>query len=194
MKKNEDMILKYLSDVMNEKEKAEFENKLKSSNELKQEYESILSLLNQFKEFEKAQVDERYFDSLLPRVNEKIYAKKRFTVIRKLSYVLPAIIIFILVLIMYPASSPTFDKSLQSITKEMVNYYSNNLDEFTTEQIVPVQYEENYDANFIEDLELPRVYINKYAPAIFEESQVIDKLSDEDLSVFYVKLSKFNIQ
>jgi len=194
MKKNEDMILKYLSDMMNEKEKAEFENKLKSSNELKQEYESILSLLNQFKEFEKAQVDERYFASLLPRVNEKIYAKKRFTVIRKLSYVLPAIIIFILVLIMYPASSPTFDKSLQSITKEMVNYYSNNLDEFTTEQIVPVQYEENYDANLIEDLELPREYINKYAPAIFEESQVIDKLSDEDLSVFYVKLSKFNIQ
>ncbi|MDH7604496.1 MAG: hypothetical protein QHH13_06315 [Melioribacter sp.] len=194
MKKNEDLILKYLSDMMDEKEKANFEDKLKSSDELNKEYERTLSLLNQFKEFEKLQLDERYFASLLPRVNEKIYAKKKISFNRKLSYVLPAIIILILIYIMYPASSPTFDENLQSITKEMVNYYSNNLDEFTTEQIVPVQYEENYDATFLEDFELPKEYINKYVPAIFEESQVIDKLPDEDLSAVYVKLSKFNIQ
>lgn len=194
MNRNKDLILKYLSDMMNEKEKAEFENKLKSSDELKKDYENVLSLLNQFTEFEKVKVDERYFTSLLPRVYEKISIKKKFSTIKKLSYVIPVIIIFILILIINPGSSPTFEENLQLITKEMVNYYSDNLDEFTAEQIVPVQYEENYDANFLEDLDLPKEYINKYLPAIFEESQIIDKLPDEDLSEIYVKLSKFNIQ
>ncbi len=194
MNRNKDLILKYLSDMMNEKDKAEFENKLKSSDELKKDYENVLSLLNQFTEFEKVKVEERYFTSLLPRVYEKISIKKKFSTIKKLSYVIPVIIIFILILIIYPGSSPTFEENLQSITKEMVNYYSNYMDEITDEQIIPVQYEENYDANFLEDLDLPKEYINKYLPAIFEESQVIDKLPDEDLSEIYVQLSKFNIQ
>ena len=197
MKRNEDLILKYLSDLMKEKEKAEFENKLKSSDELRKDFEKTLSLINQFSEIEKIQIDERYFASLLPKVYEKVFARKSFSFIKKAAYVLPAIIVFLLIIIAYPSSSPTFEEKLQAYTNELVNYYSNDkatLDEFTPEQIITVQNGENYDATFLENLELPKEYINKYIPAIFEESQLIDKLPEEDLSAVYTKLSKFNLK
>ena len=87
--KNKDDILKYLSDLMNEDEKASFEKELASSDELRSElarYKDFLCGLNISNEI---QDDSHYFQNLLPRVRIKLDKQKNKRWIPRFAYLIP---------------------------------------------------------------------------------------------------------
>jgi hypothetical protein len=72
---NEERILKYLSDLMNEAEKSEFERELSTNEMLRAEYEKIKNGLNELKFVPKT--DETYFRNLPVNIRERISRKKK---------------------------------------------------------------------------------------------------------------------
>ena len=87
--KSKDEILKYLSELMTENEKASFEKELASSDELKNElarYKNFLSGLNISNEIPD---DSHYFQNLLPKVRMKLDKQKSRKWIPQFGYLIP---------------------------------------------------------------------------------------------------------
>ncbi|MCX7797337.1 MAG: hypothetical protein N2249_01795 [Melioribacter sp.] len=195
MKKSEELILKYLADLMNDKEKEEFEKELETSLELRNSFESINKIINEFSEIKNFNLDDRYFATLLPKVHDRLDKKTKFPFARKLSYVIPAAIAAILIITLLP-SSQKFDERLGKVTQELINYYTSNdsLPVDIDDQLFVYQKNNNFEIGFLEEEPLPKDYINKYLPVIFEEAQNIEivDLPEEDLQALYINLTKFN--
>lgn len=196
MKKNEDLILRYLAELMDEKEKLEFENQLKVSEELKSEFDEISNILESFPKPEEIKLDERYFNSLLPKVYQKVkFVNKHL--IRRIAYAIPVIIIFI-VYLFYHSPSKSFEEELQSITQEMISYYSEYenpvyIEDIPDEQMARIRDISNFNVAYLEDVKIPDEYIQKYIPGIYEESQFLHKFTDDEIYLIYNNLDKFNI-
>jgi hypothetical protein len=142
---NNDKILKYLSDLMDEEEKYEFEKELKSSPELKTEYGKIKNSLDFLKSSQPKHSDQRYFNSLLPSIRSRIdERRKKFQFKPSIAFGLSIVIaVFTVVLLEMnePSQSNLFYSYLSEAAEEMVesgsysdyesyiiqNYYSENL-------------------------------------------------------------------
>ncbi len=111
MKINEDLFLKYNSDLLPENEKMEFEKLLTKNPELDEQFNAFKTKLNSIKI--DGEIDERYFNSLLPKVREKIDNKTKKKIIPKLAYVIP-----LLVLISYLIFNFTNNPATNNINKE----------------------------------------------------------------------------
>ena len=98
MKRN-DEILKYLSDLMNDKEKAEFEREISLSDDLGKEVEKYQSLLGQIKFNADIKEDSPYFQNLLPRVREKIGKGKVKRLLPRAAYLVPTLTAVALIII-----------------------------------------------------------------------------------------------
>ncbi|MEG8945883.1 hypothetical protein [Rosettibacter firmus] len=196
MKKNKELILRYLADLMDEKEKLEFENQLKVSEELKNEFDEISNILENFPKPEEIKLDERYFNTLLPKVYQKVSSVNKH-LIRRIAYVIP-VIITLLVYLFYHNSSENFDEQLQSLTQEMISYYNDSenpeyIEDITDEQMIKLQDVNNFDAAYLEELKIPGEYVQKYIPGIYEESQFLHNFTDDEIYLIYNNLDKFNI-
>jgi hypothetical protein len=71
----QDRILKYLSETMQGEEKIQFENELKSSLELRSEFDKISASIRSLKHDTEVRTSDKYFINLLPKVREKIDEK-----------------------------------------------------------------------------------------------------------------------
>lgn len=194
MQKNEELMLKYLADLMSEKEKADFEKLLETSEQLKESFQNIQKALKEFSEIRDFKTDERYFSSLLPKIYKRIEKNRNYDFVKKISYVIPAILTAVFIIISLP-SSEKFNDKLEQFTKELVNYYESrdSIPPDLNEQLYLYQRAINsFDAGFLEDEPLPKDYINKYLPLIFEETQEIENMPEEDLQILYANLNKFN--
>lgn len=98
MKRN-DEILKYLSDLMNDKEKAEFEKEVSLSDDLRMEVENYKSILGQLKLNADIKEDSPYFQNLLPRVREKLGKGKIKRLMPRAAYLVPTLTAVALIII-----------------------------------------------------------------------------------------------
>lgn len=73
---NEDTILKYLSDLMEESEKIQFENKLKDDSILQENVNRIKSTLETLAAGSNPKVDTSYFVNLVPNIRQKIESRE----------------------------------------------------------------------------------------------------------------------
>lgn len=201
MKKNEEQLLKYLSDLLNEKEKKELEQKLENSIELKSKYENILKKLQQFSDINDIELDERYFVSLLPRVHERLSDVKSNTFVKKIVYSAPILIVVLIVFLLLPKSSQKFEEQLKTLTQEVVNNFDSDveikyLNDYPVEQIISLdtKSKNEIDVSFIDDFELPKEYINKHEQSLLEEYINLDNFSDEELAILYNDLSKIKFK
>jgi len=97
--KNKDIILKYLSDMLSDEEKSQFELRLKSDISLHEDYNKIIAKLNLLNEQNQIEDDSNYFSSLIPRVKEKIESKsesKIFKIAPGIAFGIVALLIFLL--------------------------------------------------------------------------------------------------
>lgn len=74
---NKDTILKYLSDLMDDKEKREFEDELKNNSVLKEEYDKYSRGISNFVEDTQVEEDSAYFNNLVPKIKAKLDKKKK---------------------------------------------------------------------------------------------------------------------
>lgn len=97
--KNKDIILKYLSDMLSDEEKSQFELRLKSDISLKEDYHKIIAKLNLLNEQNQIEDDSNYFSTIIPRVREKVESKfesKIFKIAPGIAFGIVALLIFLL--------------------------------------------------------------------------------------------------
>ncbi|MCF8259181.1 MAG: hypothetical protein K9J12_00255 [Melioribacteraceae bacterium] len=96
--KNREIILKYLSDLMSEKERSDLEKRLDEDDNLKSELLLFQNKMNLLQIDENA-VDDRYFSSLIPKIREKLdekVSRPMYKLIFPLSGVVTTLLIFLI--------------------------------------------------------------------------------------------------
>lgn len=102
--KTDERLLKYFSGLMSESEKAVFEKELSGSEVLRREADSFRQMMAEFKGASEYS-SSHYFNTILPRVRERIDRKKSPALRLKIAYGLSAAAIIALLFIINPFSS-----------------------------------------------------------------------------------------
>jgi hypothetical protein len=78
MKNNyDDIILKYLSDILDDKERSDFESELGKNSVLKDRFEVVSKNLEDLKQLTPVDSDTSYFSNLLPKVRKRMDAEPK---------------------------------------------------------------------------------------------------------------------
>lgn len=72
---NEDMFFNYIHNKLDDKEKIDFEKKLKSSHDLLVEFENYKKVINSINEIKNIKLEENYVQQVLPKFRKKIEQK-----------------------------------------------------------------------------------------------------------------------
>lgn len=121
MKTNRDMMLKYLSGLLEGKEKSDFEKMLETSSQARDEFNTLKNRLAGMKDVYESSVDESYFNGLLPRMREKLDKSPRQFFSGKLAYIIPvAVVILIMTLFIPRSGNDSRNLDLSDIVYQMV--------------------------------------------------------------------------
>ncbi|KAF0152735.1 MAG: hypothetical protein FD143_663 [Ignavibacteria bacterium] len=120
MNANSERIMKYLSDLMDEKDKSDFERELKTNSYLTSELNLLRDKLNDFT-IADTEVDERYFSLLLPKVRSRIAKPVKSKLLPRLAFGLPTIAAVVIAGIVFVKSGFNTDKSNSDMLNEIVN-------------------------------------------------------------------------
>jgi len=124
MKKNDEKILKYISDSMNETERTSFESELEHSEDLRTDLDEVRAKLGEIIIPRDIEADERYFANILPRVMERLEEKKNFFS-WKIAYYLTPTAAAVVVLSLFLFNSKTeFDLQYKELANAVVNNFS----------------------------------------------------------------------
>ena len=200
MKKYNEEILKYLSGMMNKTDQTSFEEKLKSSRELDEQYNSIKRMLNDFKK-QDINVDENYFINILPRFREKVDSRKN-KLRKTIFYLAPALTIIILAVLLYPSNNPSFDNYYIELAKIVVENIEDA--EVSNNYLNNISLESGYSTLAVNDeftvgLEnsinkIPDSYLNILEYSNSETFYSLENYSDEELNNLYENLNDFKFQ
>jgi hypothetical protein len=124
--KSNDEILKYLSDLMTEKEKSAFEIKLASSEELQNELAKHKNILGSFNLPDESEDGSFYFQNILPRVRAKIEKRKGRQWVPRFAYLIPTVTAVILILL--NTGKFTDEKAPEPKTSNTDNVQVTNID------------------------------------------------------------------
>ncbi len=201
---NKEKILKYLADLLSQKEKEEFELLLESDESLKSDFEKIKSKLNSLKDDSKPEVNEVYFVNLLPRARAKLGERKSFTVF-KLNWVSYfAAFLFMIASVFFFENS--FEnkfltyKEIENVLNggELTELEKTNIDLFIDESYYDlVSFNDN---NLDLDLNSIKLHPEDIKQVEITDDQLdatydyLNNLSDKELEKFYEDLKKINLQ
>lgn len=139
--KNKNEILKYLSGLMSDSERAIFEKRLDSDRELQKEFESLKFKLDTLKETTEIESDTGYFNNLLPRSLEKISYKRE----KKSKYLITAFSFVVTILLIFLLNLPLLEEDSSQ----------NNLSEIEFVQLIEESDSSEisalFESNFIND-------------------------------------------
>lgn len=124
---NKNKILLYLDGQLSGKEKTEFENQLKNSPELQEEFENLKKKFSALKELNNIEFDDSYFIHLVPNVRGRLEKKNRKFLIPRFAFSTIGVILVAVILLFTFNKKENIDmNSIQQITANMNN---NELDE-----------------------------------------------------------------
>ena len=144
----DERILKYLDNDLDNNERIKFENDLKQLPELKKEYDKYLVLNNKFNYNKVIEVDETYFNGIVPEFRNRLETKKKSKRIFAFSFAnsLAAIIIFYLVL------SPNKSLNLNEIAKNWNENDINNAIEYAVPNSNLYSLTDDYDYSYLDSV------------------------------------------
>jgi hypothetical protein len=199
MKKINDEIVKYLSGIMSESEKKIFEEKLRTSNKTADEINSVQKLLGEFKEND-FNADENYFVNILPRFREN--ANTRSGRLRKLVYYLaPTFAVIIITLLLFEKSTTNNYDEYIELAEVVVNNIEDS--EVSNSYLNYINLEPEYgtinsDIDLLIEFEnnessIPDSYLNVIETANAVSFDLLEELTDEDLTDLYDGLYAINL-
>ena len=94
--KTEERIIKYLDNDLTSEERTAFERELKSSEELKREFEKYSVIIEKIKNQKNLRLNSDYLSSILPEFHKKVDSGKKETLRRGLSYAFGLILLFLI--------------------------------------------------------------------------------------------------
>ena len=189
MKDDKEKVLKFLAGLMTDEEKRGFETELNSSVQLKLLLEKYSKNVSDLKKLSEVELDESYFNTLIPKMRKKLDAGKNRSLIYRFAPAIPAVALsfFILINILYLdfKSGGNFDDTLaqlvagsdSSTISEFVNDYSYSLlDDYSAVYSLPEDY--------YTEIELTE----QMRAEVIDAYNLYENLSDEDVDYIYKSL------
>jgi hypothetical protein len=142
--KNKDTIMKYLSELMTESERTQFEKRLKNDPELKSEFEKVQSNLSMLVKNSEIEDESNYFVNLVPKVRERMQAKQR----KKSAVLVPALAFAISILIIFFLQFPAINNQSGfdiTVSNEELSVIVSDADSLNANEL--------FTTNFIDDYE-----------------------------------------
>lgn len=161
MENYRERIIKYLSELMDEKEKISFEEELKKSEFLKMEFDRVNDSLRSL-DYSYTDADEKYFVNLLPKVRTRIDTPVKKSFLIRFGYAVPVVAAVFAGLIMFQ-----HNLSNEITSKKIVQEIVNNIND------------ENVSDNYLSDLDFD---INNSYDSTNEELQNIKPVNVDDVS------------
>jgi hypothetical protein len=198
MEKINDEILKYLSGILNEDERIGFEEKLQTSSELASQLSKTKKILSGF-DLENVEVNENYFNNLIPLVRRRIDSQRSFFTFKKLYYLAPALTVVLLAILFYPRTENSFQNHYQ----ELAQIVATNIDDtdvsnkYLEENAIDSSYDIiSSEKDFTVGLEdavnkIPDSYLSRINNSNIEAFQSLDDLSDDDLNELCKELNDY---
>ena len=196
---NRDKILQYLSDLMTPEEKVKFEQELAASEDLRNETAEINRQLGNLKDYSKLHTNEMYFNTILPRVRERM-EKPKHKLIPRLSLASAfAVVILVFSLVYFPAlnSRNSIEPGKMDLNSILASVDSSALNEVFDNNYVH-EYSTYYDKSFLkeisdftDDLEYSSDEEENYASSIYfngTTSELINDMTSEELEDVYQTL------
>jgi hypothetical protein len=199
MEKNNDRIIKYLSDLMDSEERAAFQAELNCSAGLKAELEKFAVTLSEMKHGN-IDADERYFASLLPKVRAKVEKKSFMARIPGLVYTAPTLVVITLIGLFIFKPNVSKDISSNTLVQEMIK----NLDDEKVSQkyLTELELDVNHAYDMSEDNGISQLQdmdeaakqriLTLYEAPVSEDLLNMQNLSEDELKTIYTKISNKN--
>jgi len=198
MKTNEEKILKYISGRLNQEERITFEDELKKSDQLKNDYDNIRFKLDDFSMRNEFETNETYFANLLPRVYQRMDKKKRFWKFGSIYYLVPTASAIVILFLFLINTKTNYDTGYKDLANEVVNNlsdeevsnkYSIELEADPADYILN-QNNDDLSVQIPSDLELKSdSYTRLIGNPLANEYSPLRNLSENDLEVVYEKLN-----
>ena len=142
MKIYDEQIVKYLDGQFSAEEKIEFEKQLRYNEDLKKafdEYQNVNELISFAKTGE---VNENYFDNIIPRFRQLLNKKIRVSPVKKLSYAFVTVILFVgsfYIFDNYRVNNSSDNNTIESITQNISGEQINEMRDYLTDNswVVP---------------------------------------------------------
>jgi hypothetical protein len=196
--KNKDTIMKYLSELMTESERTQFEKRLKNDPELKSEFEKVQSNLSMLVKNSEIEDESNYFVNLVPKVRERMQAKQR----KKSAVLVPALAFAISILIIFFLQFPAINNQSGfdiTVSNEELSVIVSDADSLNANELFTTNFIDDYEyynsqSSFDEfDLYLDESIIsgadldavNSY---YVESSTSYDDFSNEQVDIIYEEL------
>jgi hypothetical protein len=93
--KTDERIIKYLENELAPEEKTAFEEDLKNSVELKEEFQKYLAVKEEIEHLKNTRLNSLYVDSILPEFRNRVDTRKKVIVKKSLGYAFGVMLIFI---------------------------------------------------------------------------------------------------
>lgn len=142
MKNYNEQIVGYLDGQFSEEEKIEFEKKLRSDEELKKAYTEFQHVNELISVAKIGNVDEDYFNSVIPRFRQSLNKNIKVSPIKKLSYSFVTVIFLLFsfyIFNSYKASNNSENNTIESITQNISGEQINEMRDYLADNswVVP---------------------------------------------------------
>ncbi|MBS3945560.1 MAG: hypothetical protein KGZ42_08685 [Melioribacter sp.] len=201
MKKIDEDILKYLSGLMNNEEITDFENKLAGDSSFKERYNQIKEKAGEFSSVREIELNEAYFNNLLPRVHNKLIKRKKVKLIREYALILPTVITVLLVIIMSILDRNGEIDLPKSLASEVVNNIDddeladNLIKDYSFESVLNMSQRNGEFEIFIpENVNLSLNSISQYVDFSKIDYSQVENISGTELEKLYNNLSAITFE
>lgn len=199
MHTNSEKILRYLSQLMDEKEKNEFELEINTNTQLSNEFDLLKAKLNELN-VSNVEFDERYFNALLPKIKNRIEKPAKSKLLPRLAYGLPTLAVVILSGIIFIKSGITTNNGVAEISTEIVNNIDNEIvsSKYISEFDLYVNgiYDYINDKSDYKEIDYDESTRNKilavYDYPVDYELYSLEKLTKEELQSIYLEITPQN--
>lgn len=201
MKNYDEEILKYLSGLMNSEEINNFEKKLESDLYLKAKFDKINNILTNFNSVKDSELNETYFNNLLPKVRNQLTGRKRRKLFKEYALIAPAVIIVLFAFYITLIDKKSEIDFTNSLTGEVIKNINdeeladNLLKDYSFEsEINYLSNEGDLDIYIPENLNLSFNNISHYVDFSKLDYSQVDNMSGPELEKLYNNLSTINFE
>ncbi|MDQ7815607.1 MAG: hypothetical protein RDU14_01115 [Melioribacteraceae bacterium] len=120
MKKIDEKILRYFAGLMEAEEVMRFESQLKNDPELKERFVYLENRLTDLLSVHDIGVNDLYFDSIVPKLREKMTIKRKYSILKKYTLAIPIVSVILILFILTPFYDKEYIDQPVSLAYEII--------------------------------------------------------------------------
>lgn len=201
MKKNDDIILRYLSGLMNPEEEKIFLNEIESDPQYSARFHSIKGQIDGLSSPGGIETDDLYFNSLLPKVREKLELSDGISIRKKYSIAIPVVVTLLLLALFTILPERNSIEQSVSLADEIVNNIDddeiadNLINDHTFESVIAQNTNGNgFETLLPDDVSIPQTAITRYIDYSNLDYSRVEDLSNPEFEKLYKNLSMITFE